>query len=154
MKVETHCWLAMPEVGCWVTAQGRVCRLGGDLNNGLAAQFQRCKCALEVSCTWDVLYKSTSLPFLPLHSWLRDWPRQRDRQMDRQTEAKRKSNQTNQLMRVFLSFCSIHLSTHWSDIQPGVMVERTCQLKCTEGSPLFPLLAEYCLQTQTNTYDH
>jgi len=26
--------------GCWVTAQDCVCRLGGDLNNGLAAQFQ------------------------------------------------------------------------------------------------------------------
>ena len=45
-----------------VTAQGCVCRLC-DLNNGLAVQFQWRKCALEVSCTWDLLYKSTSLPF-------------------------------------------------------------------------------------------
>ena len=57
------CWLALPEAGCWITAQGYVCRLCGDLNNGLATQFQWRKCALEVSCTWDVLYKSTSLPF-------------------------------------------------------------------------------------------
>ena len=35
--VETYCWLALPEAGCWVTVQGCVCRLGGDLNNGLAA---------------------------------------------------------------------------------------------------------------------
>jgi len=46
--------------GCWVTEQGCVCRLCGDLNNGLAAQFEWRKCALEVSCTWDALYKSTS----------------------------------------------------------------------------------------------
>jgi len=26
--------------GCWVTVQGCVHRLGGDLNDGLAAQFQ------------------------------------------------------------------------------------------------------------------
>ena len=62
--METYWWLALPENGCWVTAQGCVCRLCGDLNNGLAAQFQWPKCALEVSCTWDALYKSTSLPFL------------------------------------------------------------------------------------------
>jgi len=33
----TYCWLALSVP---VTAQGCVCRLGGDLNNGLAAQFQ------------------------------------------------------------------------------------------------------------------
>ena len=43
----TYCWLALPEAGCWVTVQGCVCRLYGDLNNGLVAQFQWCKCALE-----------------------------------------------------------------------------------------------------------
>ena len=48
-------------VGCWVTAQACVCRMCGDLNNGLSAQFQWRKCALEVSCTWDVF------TFLPLH---------------------------------------------------------------------------------------
>jgi len=31
--------------------------------NGLATRFQWRKCALEVFCTWDALYKSTSLPF-------------------------------------------------------------------------------------------
>jgi len=67
--VETYCWLALPEAGCWGTAQGCVCRLCGDLNNGLAAQFQRCKCALEVSWTWDALYKSTSLPWFYLLEW-------------------------------------------------------------------------------------
>jgi len=60
----TYCWLALPEAGCWVTVQGCVCWLCGDLNNGLAAQFQWCKCALEVSYTCDALYESTSLPFL------------------------------------------------------------------------------------------
>jgi len=39
--VETYYWLAVPEVGCWVTVQGCASRLGGDLNNGLAAQLQR-----------------------------------------------------------------------------------------------------------------
>jgi len=66
--VETYCWLALPVASCWVTAQGCVCRLCGDLNNGLAAQFQWRKCALEVSYIWDALYKSTSLPFLPLQN--------------------------------------------------------------------------------------
>ena len=65
--LETYCWLALSVAGCWVTAQGCVCRLCavcGDLNNGLAAQFQWRKCALEVSCTWDALYKSMPSPFL------------------------------------------------------------------------------------------
>jgi len=31
--VETYTsWLALPVAGCWVTAQGCVCRLCGDLN--------------------------------------------------------------------------------------------------------------------------
>jgi len=38
--VETYCWLALPVAGYWVTAQGYVRRLFGDLNNGMAAQFQ------------------------------------------------------------------------------------------------------------------
>ena len=65
--METHCWLALPVAGCWVTAQGCVCRLCGDLNNGLAAHFQWRKCALEVSCTWDALYQSTYLPFFTFY---------------------------------------------------------------------------------------
>ena len=39
-KVDTYCWLALPEAGYWVAAQGCVCRLGGHLNNGLAAQMR------------------------------------------------------------------------------------------------------------------
>ena len=64
--METYCWLALLEAGRWVTAQGCVCRLGGVLNNGMAAQFQWRKCALEMSCTWYALYKSTSLLFFTL----------------------------------------------------------------------------------------
>jgi len=37
--VETYCWLALPVpvIHYSVTAQGCVCRLGGDRNKGLAA---------------------------------------------------------------------------------------------------------------------
>jgi len=63
-KVETYTsWLALPVAGCWVTAQGCVYRLCGDLNTARRLSFSD-ECALEVSCTWNALYKSTSLPFL------------------------------------------------------------------------------------------
>jgi len=50
-------WLALPVVGCWVTAQGCVCRLCGDLKRP-GGSVSVTKCALEVS-TRDALYKST-----------------------------------------------------------------------------------------------
>ena len=40
MKVETYTsWLALPVAGCWVTAQGCVCRLCGDLNTARRLSF-------------------------------------------------------------------------------------------------------------------
>jgi len=34
-----YCWLALPVAGCWVTAQGCVCRLCGDLNTARRLSF-------------------------------------------------------------------------------------------------------------------
>jgi len=69
--VETYCWLALPVAGCWVTAQGCVCRLCSDLNKRPSGSVSVTKCASEVSCTWDALYKSTSLPFF---TFIKDTP--------------------------------------------------------------------------------
>jgi len=39
--VETYTsWLALPVAGCWVTAQGCVCRLCGDLNTARRLSFR------------------------------------------------------------------------------------------------------------------
>jgi len=34
-----YSWLALPVAGCWVTAQGCVCRLCGDLNTARRLSF-------------------------------------------------------------------------------------------------------------------
>ena len=59
--METYCWLALPAAGCWVTAQAYVCRLWAVTYKRPGGSVSVTKCALEVSCTWDALYKSTSL---------------------------------------------------------------------------------------------
>ena len=57
--METHTsWLALPVAGCWVTAQGCVCRLYGDLNMARRLSFSdemRIRGILY-------MYKLTSLP--------------------------------------------------------------------------------------------
>jgi len=62
--VETYTsWLALPVAGCWVTAQGCVCRLCGDLNTAPAARFQWRNACSRCLVYVDALYKLTSLPF-------------------------------------------------------------------------------------------
>jgi len=49
MKVETYTsWLALPVAGCWVTAQGCVCMLCGDLNTAWRLSFSDEMCVRGV----------------------------------------------------------------------------------------------------------
>jgi len=69
MKVETYTsWLVLPVAGCWVTAQGCVRRLCGDLNTARRFSFSDEMRVTGVLVYVDALYKLTSLP-LPFYGY-------------------------------------------------------------------------------------
>jgi len=70
-KVETYTsWLALPVAGCWVTAQGCVCSLCGDLNTAWRLSFSD-EMRIRGCLVHEVaLYKWTSLPFFIFYAVL------------------------------------------------------------------------------------